>query len=210
MMPLSDMEFLPIDVSFEDIRKTIAAKNYSRYPVYEGERDNIVGYLHIRDLWRYVDNPEPSRSGTACARPTSSRRTKPSSSRLIDSSRCTCTSPSSWTNTHGQGRHHARGHHRGDHRRHHRRARHHPGPCHPGGGAELHHHGNISLRDLGRYIDREFPEEYDTLSGLIYELLDRIPEEGDKVTWQDIAVRIERMRETASHASASRSSKKRK
>jgi putative hemolysin len=54
--------------------------------------------------------------------------------------------------------------------------------------------GSISLRDLGKYIDREFPEEYDTLSGLIFELLDRIPEEGDKVVWQDMQFKVERMR----------------
>jgi CBS domain containing-hemolysin-like protein len=54
--------------------------------------------------------------------------------------------------------------------------------------------GSISLRDLGKYIDREFPEEYDTLSGLIFELLDRIPEEGDKVAWQDMQFKVERMR----------------
>ena len=54
--------------------------------------------------------------------------------------------------------------------------------------------GSISLRDLGKFMDREFPEEYDTLSGLIYELLDRIPEEGDKVSWRDMQFKVERMR----------------
>ena len=47
--------------------------------------------------------------------------------------------------------------------------------------------GNISLRDLSRYLDREFPEEFDTLSGLI-------PDEGEAVVWREMSLRIERMR----------------
>ncbi len=54
--------------------------------------------------------------------------------------------------------------------------------------------GNMSLLDLERTIDRKFPEDYDTLSGLIYAQLDRIPEEGDTVAFEGMQFRIERMR----------------
>ena len=54
--------------------------------------------------------------------------------------------------------------------------------------------GSMGLRDLERSINREFPAEYDTLSGLIYGHLDRIPEEGDTVAFSDMQFRIERMR----------------
>jgi len=54
--------------------------------------------------------------------------------------------------------------------------------------------GSMGLRDLERAIGREFPAEYDTLSGLIYDRLDRIPEEGDSVSFGDMQFRIERMR----------------
>ncbi len=41
---------------------------------------------------------------------------------------------------------------------------------------------------------RSFPAEYDTLSGLIYGQLDRIPEEGDTMTYENMQLKIERMR----------------
>ncbi|HWR68318.1 MAG TPA: transporter associated domain-containing protein, partial [Desulfomonilia bacterium] len=54
--------------------------------------------------------------------------------------------------------------------------------------------GSMSLLDLERYIDHEFPREYDSLSGLLYDQLDRIPEEGDTVDFEGMQFRIERMR----------------
>jgi putative hemolysin len=52
----------------------------------------------------------------------------------------------------------------------------------------------MSLLDLERSIGHEFPSDYDTLSGLIYARLDRIPEEGDTVMFEDMQLKIERMR----------------
>ena len=54
--------------------------------------------------------------------------------------------------------------------------------------------GSMGLLDLERSLGREFPADSDTLSGLIYAQLDRIPEEGDSVTFEDMQFRIERMR----------------
>ncbi|HON39606.1 MAG: CNNM domain-containing protein [Pseudomonadota bacterium] len=195
MMPLSDMEFLPIDVSFEDIRKTIAAKNYSRYPVYEGERDNIVGYLHIRDLWRYVDNPEAFQIRDCLREAHFIPETKPILKQLIDFQQMhlhiAFVVDEYGTVKGGITLEDIIEEITGDIIDEHDIILAHVIPV---GERSFIITGNISLRDLGRYIDREFPEEYDTLSGLIYELLDRIPEEGDKVTWQDMQFRIERMR----------------
>ncbi|HQP32384.1 MAG TPA: CNNM domain-containing protein, partial [Deltaproteobacteria bacterium] len=55
MIPLGDVEIISIDTSFDQIVETATKKNYSRYPVYDGAHDNIVGYFHIRDAWQYID-----------------------------------------------------------------------------------------------------------------------------------------------------------
>jgi putative hemolysin len=195
MIPLSDMEFIPVESSFEDIRKTIASKNYSRYPVYEGERDNIIGYLHIRDLWRYVDSPEDFRIRDSLREAYFIPETKPILKQLIDFQQmrlhiafvvdeyCTVKGGITLEDIIEEIT--------GDIVDEHDIILAHVIPV---GERSFIITGNIGLRDLGRSIDREFPEEYDTLSGLIYELLDRIPEEGDKVVWQDMQFRIERMR----------------
>jgi len=54
--------------------------------------------------------------------------------------------------------------------------------------------GSTPLRDLERIIDRDFPEDVDTVAGLIYSQLDRIPKEGEYIEWQNLRLGIERMR----------------
>ena len=38
------------DTTVEEAFEYIMGENYSRYPVYDGDIDNIIGILHIRDL----------------------------------------------------------------------------------------------------------------------------------------------------------------
>lgn len=38
------------DTTVEEAFEFIMGENYSRYPVYDGDIDNIIGILHIRDL----------------------------------------------------------------------------------------------------------------------------------------------------------------
>jgi putative hemolysin len=195
MLPMSDMEFLPIDSSFEEIRRIIVTKNYTRYPVYEGERENIVGYLHIRDLWRYVDSREDFRIRDCLREAHFIPETKPILTQLVDFQQMhlhiAFVVDEYGTVKGGITLEDIIEEITGDIIDEHDAVMAHVIPV---GERSFIIAGNISLRDLGRSIDREFPEEYDTLSGLIYELLDRIPEEGDKVVWQDMQFRIERMR----------------
>jgi len=58
MIPIHDVDAIPVDASFDKIVETAVRKNYSRYPVYEGTIDNILGYFHIRDAWQYIDRRE--------------------------------------------------------------------------------------------------------------------------------------------------------
>ena len=50
-----DMTILPVDASLEEAIKLINENPFSRYPVYEGDVDNIVGVLHVKDLFHYMD-----------------------------------------------------------------------------------------------------------------------------------------------------------
>ncbi|TFD99954.1 hemolysin family protein [Jeotgalibacillus sp. R-1-5s-1] len=54
-----DMSALPIDASFEDVLALVNKERYTRFPVYEGEIDKIVGVLHAKDLFQYVGRDEP-------------------------------------------------------------------------------------------------------------------------------------------------------
>ena len=54
MVPRPDMISLPADTSFNDALKTIVDAGYSRIPLFEGDTDNIVGVLYAKDLLKRV------------------------------------------------------------------------------------------------------------------------------------------------------------
>ena len=41
------------DMAVDDVLKFMLTENYSRYPVYEDELDNIIGILHVKDVARH-------------------------------------------------------------------------------------------------------------------------------------------------------------
>ncbi|HOK17698.1 MAG TPA: hemolysin family protein [Caldisericia bacterium] len=50
MVPRVDVVLLPIDTSLEKIIETIISTGHSRIPIYEGNIDNIIGIIHVKDL----------------------------------------------------------------------------------------------------------------------------------------------------------------
>ena len=50
MVPWRDVVSLPVDASRETTIETIAKTNFSRYPVYEGDPTNVIGFVHVRDV----------------------------------------------------------------------------------------------------------------------------------------------------------------
>jgi len=54
--------------------------------------------------------------------------------------------------------------------------------------------GRTSLDDLGEIVGREFDsEDVDTLGGFLYDLLGRVPEEGEEFDHDGMTFRIERL-----------------
>jgi CBS domain containing-hemolysin-like protein len=51
MVPRPDVVALPIDMPVPELLRVMLEHPYTRYPVYEAELDNIVGVLHVRDLF---------------------------------------------------------------------------------------------------------------------------------------------------------------
>jgi CBS domain containing-hemolysin-like protein len=59
MVPRPDIEALPVDAPLEELAETAAFGRYTRYPVYEGDLDHIVGAVHVKDLFRAAkEDPE--------------------------------------------------------------------------------------------------------------------------------------------------------
>ena len=47
----------------------IRTEQFTRFPVYDGDIDHIVGTMHVKDLLRYIDNPEEKFSVKSLLRP---------------------------------------------------------------------------------------------------------------------------------------------
>ncbi len=58
MTPRYRMVSLNGAVPVEQIAHFVSGAGYARYPVYEGNEDNIVGYIHINDIMRALNSPD--------------------------------------------------------------------------------------------------------------------------------------------------------
>jgi putative hemolysin len=195
MLPLHDMVFLSYDSSFDDVVRIVTTRNHSRYPVYRDKKDNIVGYLHIKDIWPFIQKRLEFGVKDCMRDAQFVPETKSILTQLID-----------FQNMHlhmafvvdeygtvkgGITLEDIIEEITGDIADEHDIIR---PPIVPVSGNTFIVTGNLGLRDLERSLKKEFPEEYDTLSGLIYDQLDRIPEEGDTMTFDGMQFKIERMR----------------
>ncbi|PNU20969.1 HlyC/CorC family transporter [Geothermobacter hydrogeniphilus] len=53
MVPRTDMVCCPVDAGMEDLLQIIIRSGHSRFPIFEGTTDRIVGVIYAKDLLRY-------------------------------------------------------------------------------------------------------------------------------------------------------------
>jgi putative hemolysin len=53
MTPRTEMEAVPVTATLDDLLRLAETTRHSRLPVFEGSRDNIVGVLHVRELFKH-------------------------------------------------------------------------------------------------------------------------------------------------------------
>ena len=58
MVPRVDMCFLKLDATYEDFMELYKEEKFTRIPVYEETRDNVVGILNVKDLLLYDRSKE--------------------------------------------------------------------------------------------------------------------------------------------------------
>ncbi len=51
MVPRPDITCIPVDITIDELNKITCESQYTRYPVYENDLDNIIGILHIKDIY---------------------------------------------------------------------------------------------------------------------------------------------------------------
>ncbi|ANF94892.1 hemolysin family protein [Paenibacillus bovis] len=58
MTPRTDVSAIPVDISRDDAIALATAEKYTRYPVYEGHIDNVIGMLHVKDMIGHLVHQE--------------------------------------------------------------------------------------------------------------------------------------------------------
>jgi CBS domain containing-hemolysin-like protein len=59
MVPRPDIEALSVDMSLPEMVDAAVFGRYTRYPVYEGDLDHVIGAVHVKDLLRTArENPD--------------------------------------------------------------------------------------------------------------------------------------------------------
>src|SRR2546423_6016178 len=61
MVPRPAIAAISADCSLEDIKNAFEQNRYSRLPVYRGSLDNVVGFIHSKDLIPYLLRPQDFR-----------------------------------------------------------------------------------------------------------------------------------------------------
>ncbi len=58
MIPRADIVAMPVDVTLDQALDQIRREGHSRLPVFREQLDEIVGMVHIKDLFAYVGRPD--------------------------------------------------------------------------------------------------------------------------------------------------------
>jgi magnesium and cobalt transporter len=69
MVPRADIVAMPVDLSLEQAIALLRREGHSRLPVYSEQLDNIVGMVHVKDVFAYVGRPEAFRLEAVLRRP---------------------------------------------------------------------------------------------------------------------------------------------
>ncbi len=58
MIPRADIVAMPVDVTLDQALEQIRREGHSRMPVFREQLDDIVGMVHIKDVFAYVGRPD--------------------------------------------------------------------------------------------------------------------------------------------------------
>src|SRR5688572_1876428 len=58
MLPRTEIEAIPVDAALQEVLETIVRHSHTRFPLFDGSLDNILGILHTQDLFVFLARAE--------------------------------------------------------------------------------------------------------------------------------------------------------
>ncbi len=100
MIPRADIVAMPVDVTLDEALDQIRREGHSRMPVYREQLDDIVGMVHIKDVFAYVGRPEAFQLEAVVRTPLDGGAADPGAGpAAADAAGAACTWPWWWTST---------------------------------------------------------------------------------------------------------------
>src|SRR5579864_5051774 len=69
MTPRPNIVAISVDATLEQLRQVVINEQYSRIPIYEGSIDQIIGFIHVRDMFELEEEERARRSVRELMRP---------------------------------------------------------------------------------------------------------------------------------------------
>jgi CBS domain containing-hemolysin-like protein len=69
MTPRPNVVAISVDRSLEDLRQMVIHEQYSRIPVYEDSIDNLIGFIHVRDMFELDEEERQAKPLRSLMRP---------------------------------------------------------------------------------------------------------------------------------------------
>ncbi len=69
MTPRPNIVAISVDATLEELRQLVINEQYSRIPVYEGSIDQIIGFVHVRDMFELEEDERVRRTVRELMRP---------------------------------------------------------------------------------------------------------------------------------------------
>lgn len=192
MIPRIDMTMADINSTYEEIIELFKQNKYTRFPIYDGSTDNVVGILNIKDLLLY-DAKEGFCIRDIMREPYFTYEYK-NTAKLLEDLRSTSNTIAIVIDEYGStvgiitledlleeivGE--IRDEYDDDEK----------DDIEKISDKQYHLNGSTKLDDINDLINTHFEsDEYDSIGGFIIEQLDRFPEKGDKLEFPDMTILV--------------------
>jgi CBS domain containing-hemolysin-like protein len=60
MVPRTELQAIPVTANLDEVLHLAATSGHSRFPVYEGDLDHVVGVLYLKDLFAILEHGTPA------------------------------------------------------------------------------------------------------------------------------------------------------
>ncbi|MBW1980946.1 MAG: DUF21 domain-containing protein [Deltaproteobacteria bacterium] len=195
MVPMRDVVSFDVEMPWQDVFDIARRREFSRYPVYQGQKTEVLGFVHIKDLFKWHIRPDDFSLRKILRQATFVPEGKSARKQLVDFQKSRL-HLAFVVDEYGEVvgivtlediLEEIVGEIEDEHDRFLRRIQ-----RRSDGSYAV--DGSLSIRHLNKWLGWNLPEDgYQTIAGFVLTLFGRLPEKGEEVEWQNFNFRVDQM-----------------